>query len=468
MDVSTIDRVLAEANPWWRDPDWANRDVQLLRAAKAPFTYAPDVLADLARGGLYLLRGPRRVGKSTELKRAIANILADGVPPRSVVYLSIEGWRAADLEQLIAHSAEAVSGRPGEGYWFLDEITGVDGPWPSVIKRMRDSNIQFAEDTVVLSGSSAAQLDESTKALAGRRGRATRSDRVMLQMPFVDVADALGYSMPESPELNAEDLAAAGIADLTGTYRPWLTQLVDAWERYLTVGGYPQAVADHVNRGLVETSFSDTLFDVVHGDALSRARLSPVQTTGLLRTVARSVSSTLEVSTAATNSDTAQQTAKERLDDLRRSFLAFPVYREQGLAPKPRSQAKWYFTDPQLASLAAQRGAGAPPNQSALSEQQIALALLRSLEATNPHAAVRHDQLLYYRSGTAAEIDFVSAALNGVCVESKYVDRSWGRAFQTIESSPYQIGIVATRSGLKQHDGGWAMPAGLLAFLLGA
>lgn len=96
------------------------------------------------------------------------------------------------------------------------------------------------------------------------------------------------------------------------------------------------------------------------------------------------------------------------------------------------------------------------------------MALLRSLETANPHAAVRHDQLLYYRSRTTAEIDFVSAALNGVCVESKYVDRAWGRAFQTIESSPYRLGIVATRSGLQRHDGGWALPTSLLAFLLGA
>lgn len=29
------------------------------------------------------------------------------------------------------------------------------------------------------------------------------------------------------------------------------------------------------------------------------------------------------------------------------------------------------------------------------------------------------------------------------------------------------IGLVATRSGLKRHEGGWALPAGALVYLLG-
>ena len=111
-------------------------------------------------------------------------------------------------------------------------------------------------------------------------------------------------------------------------------------------------------------------------------------------------------------------------------------------------------------------GAGTAPDMTALSEQQLAVALLRALEAESPGAAVRHDSLLYYRSRTNAEIDFVSPSFRQVCVESKFVDRGWGRAFQTIEASG-RAGVVATRSGTQEHDGGWALPAGLVAFLLG-
>lgn len=467
MEAALLDRALAEANPWWRDAAWAERDVQLLRAARAPFTYTPDALSDLAPGGLYLLRGPRRVGKSTEIKRSIADLIDSGVSPRSVVHLSVEGWQSRDLEQFITHAATVLDGRPGDCYWFLDEITAVDGPWPAVVKRMRDSNLQFAEDTVVLSGSSAAQLDEATKALAGRRGRAVNTDRLLLQMPFTDVARALGHELPDTPPVAVGRLRTTDLTELVHSYRPWITDIVDTWDRYLQIGGYPQAVADFMSHGSVDASFINTLFEIVHGDALARANLAPTQTVATLRAVSRSLSSTLDVASVATDADVAPATAKSRLEDLRRSFLSHPVHREQGLAAKPRSQAKWYFTDPLLATLAATRGAGAAPDPTVLSEQQIALALLRSLEAESPTAALRHDQLLYYRSSTRAEIDFVAAAFDGVCIESKFVDRAWGRAFQTIESSPYRFGVVATHSGVQQHDGGWAIPAGLLAVILG-
>ncbi|MFO8175076.1 MAG: hypothetical protein R6T96_12385, partial [Longimicrobiales bacterium] len=61
-----------------------------------------------------------------------------------------------------------------------------------------------------------------------------------------------------------------------------------------------------------------------------------------------------------------------------------------------------------------------------------------------------------FDSTHVAEIDFVSASFSATCVESKFVDRGWGRAFQTIEASGRSSGVVATRSGLKRHDGGWA------------
>lgn len=466
MDAGLLDRALADANPWWRDVAWAERDVQLRRLAAAPFLYDPQALADLVPGGLYLLRGPRRVGKSTELKRTIARLLAGGVSARSIVYVSVEGWAASDLEQLLVQASGLLAGEPGQGFWFVDEVTATQGSWPAVVKRLRDGNLQFSEDTVVLSGSSATQLEEATKALAGRRGRATGTDRVLLQMPFADVARALGTDVPTLGRLSVSELTLDRLDELARAVRPFSPGLVTAWERYLQVGGYPQAVEDVVRRGGVAESLTDALFEVVHGDALVRARLSPAQTVAGLRSLSRSLASTLSVASVANDMDGAQGAVRARLEDLRRSFLAFPVHREQGLAPRPRSQAKWYFTDPLLATLAARRGAGGLPDVTALSEQQLAVSLLRSLERESPSAALRHDQLLHYRSATGAEIDFVAAAFDGVSVESKYVDRTWGRAFQTIASSPYRVGVVATRSGMRRHDHGWALPAGVLAALL--
>lgn len=54
---------LARTNAWWRGPGWEARDPDLRRLASGSLVYESPVLHDLREGGLYVLRGPRRVGK---------------------------------------------------------------------------------------------------------------------------------------------------------------------------------------------------------------------------------------------------------------------------------------------------------------------------------------------------------------------------------------------------------------------
>jgi uncharacterized protein len=471
MSRSEIDAELVAANPWWRNPGgWEASDVQLRAARQSPLSYEPRPLHGLTAGGLYILRGPRRVGKSTAMKQLIAERLRNGFPPRAILHVSVEGRSDQDLVDIVRRGADTwLAGEPGEGLWIIDEITGIAGAWPEQIKRLRDGHPSFSADTVVLTGSSSAGFDEARKQLAGRRN-VERSDRTLFQMGFVDVARALGRDLPDPPGLRVSDLGDdEALETLAAEYLPWVPTLVDAWDRYLAVGGYPQAVATELRSpgtGPDDTVLADALRDVIHGDAFEGSGTTHTQTQTILRALASSLGSLLSVHGLATDASVHHTTAERRLDALRRAFIAFPVHREQGLAPRPRAQSKWYFTDPRLARLASALGAGTSPDPAALSEQQVAVALLRALEEEAPGAAMRHDRLLYYRSSTGAEIDFVSAAFAKTCVESKFVDRGWGRAFQTIEASGKHPGVVATRSGLNRHDGGWALPAGLVAFLL--
>lgn len=470
MRTTDIDAELVASNPWWRDPEgWRETDVQLRAAGRSELRYEPRPLRDLEEGGLYILRGPRRVGKSTAVKQLVAELLDAGSPPRTVLYVSVEGRSAQDVVDIVRRGATRwLQGDPGRRVWLIDEITGARGAWPEHIKRLRDSDPAFSADTVILTGSSAAKFDEARKLLAGRR-RAERSDRTLFQMGFADVAGALGVELPEPPGWQPSELSdKAAVEDAVDRYRPWMPALIDAWDHYLSVGGYPQAVAAE-RKGPAEGEgvvLTESLLDVIHGDAFQGAGLTETQTETILRSISSSLGSLFSVQGLADAVGLAFATARDRLDALRRAFVAFPVHREQGLAPKPRSQSKWYFSDPRLARLAADLGVGNPPHLTMLSEQQVAVALLRALEAASPGAAVRHDRLLYYRSRTGAEIDFVSPSFPASCVESKFVDRRWGRAFQTIEASGRSAGVVATRSGVRRHEGGWALPAGLLAFLL--
>ncbi|HST41105.1 MAG TPA: hypothetical protein VLK58_16440 [Conexibacter sp.] len=81
MNEGQITRALTAGNAWWRDPRWERDDRDLRRLAASPLDYDPAPLRDVEPDGLYVLRGPRRVGKSVEVKRAIAALLRDGVDP---------------------------------------------------------------------------------------------------------------------------------------------------------------------------------------------------------------------------------------------------------------------------------------------------------------------------------------------------------------------------------------------------
>ncbi len=434
MNPLQIATVLADTNRWWRDPQgWQRSDPTMRSARASAFRYRAGPLRDLVPGGLFVLRGPRRVGKSTEVKYAIQDLLDAGVPARSIIHASVEGWRAQDLRTMISSASQSfLAGVTGRRTWFLDEVTSISDGWPDVVKNLRDTDHRFAEDTVVLTGSSAA-----------------------------------GTSLPELPALGVADLRSRAAREAVDALAPYLADIVRLWESYLRVGGFPQAVDSWLSTGDVAPAFSDTLWDVVHGDAITGSRFSAAQSGQLLQRLAASLGSTVNISSLARDLDVSRESATARLADLAERYFTWPCHREQGLHARLAAQSKWYFVDPVLARLAAIRRFGTEPDRTVLSEQLVGVALLRATATDDPgYGTVAKSQtVLHYRSATGAEIDFVGRSFGGVALESKYVDGGWGRTTQTLRASPWR-GVLATRSGIEWRDDVVALPAGILAVLL--
>lgn len=466
MKTGDIQTQLATANPWWRGAGWRVDDPHLRQAERAPFDYRPGSLTGLVDGGLYVLRGPRRSGKSTELKQAIAGLIAAGTDPRAIVHAPVDGWRAVDLRTMMGAVSTTFLADAPVRYWFLDEITSVTGDWPNTIKNLRDNDPRFARDTVVLTGSSSARLHEVRKALAGRRGEVPHADRTLLPMRFTDVVAAAGLQIPYPAPLRVRDLAESTLRDRVHDLLPFVADLVALWESYLRHGGFPQAVSGWRRGGEVPEGFVETLWDVVFGDAITGDRFAATQTIAMLGHLSANLASPLNVSHLARELDVTPTTVTARLADLSEHYLAWPCHLEQGLSPRLGAQSKWYFTDPLLARLAALRGSVREPELSRLSEQQVGLALVRNLDAHRDGDITDWGHVLHHRTRTRAEIDFVGRAFARVAVESKYVDDRWGRDLQTLRASPWW-GVVATRSGVEWRDDAVVLPAPLLVLLLG-
>lgn len=474
MRVGEIQARLAATNRWWREPGhWDTRDPDLREAAEAPFAHSAGVLDDMERGGLYVLRGPRRVGKSVELKQTVRRLIAEGADPRAIAHMSVDGWSARDLGTLVA-AADRLMPPEGHRWWLIDEITSVTDGWPAQVKWLRDNDARFRRDTVIVTGSSSSNLRDSVGDLAGRRGSAADPDRVMLPIGFrtfarlVEREGELEDAAALQP-LQVADLTLDRLRDAAFRLAPWLHLLVAAWEDYLRVGGFPQAIAAHVRDRRPDDSLRSALLGVISGDAFQRARLSDLQTAEMLSRIARGLGSPISSARLAREIAVSPPTAQRRVDDLRESFVVWPVYREDGLRPRLRAQEKVYFTDPAYAQIG--EGHAHAIDETALSEQQLAMALLRSSLRDGHGAHMDFDRVLHHRSATGAEIDFVGPGFGGLAIESKYVDGRWRRtAGRTLAASRWR-GLVATRTelDLDAPDGEVAAaPAAMLAWLIDA
>jgi uncharacterized protein len=124
-----IGRAVRRDSPWWTDADWAQRDRDLRAAKQSGLDYNPTALEALAPDGLYLLYGPRRVGKTVAVKRAIQGLLAGGVEPLKIIRVSVDGWRANRLGMLYEYVTKVATSSIGDGrrFWFIDEITAATG-----------------------------------------------------------------------------------------------------------------------------------------------------------------------------------------------------------------------------------------------------------------------------------------------------------------------------------------------------
>lgn len=472
MKPGDIAQRLTTGNAWWRDPtSWSADDVQLRAAASAGYVYTPEILADIPRGALVLLRGPRRVGKSVELKRFVQSTLAAGAAPRTVIHAAVDGWRANDLRSLVEAGKRLTPPDAEHRYWLIDEISGVNG-WDAEIKNLRDNDPQFAGDTVILTGSSARDLTNATSSLAGRRGDVARPDRTLLPMGFRSFADILlnAYSrgLPGTPRIAPADLRSPQAAKVFNELLPWTNELTAWWEIYLQVGGFPQAVGAHI-AGTDLDPIVQAQFDVVQRDVFGSAALSEAQVGALLARLSENLSSPLNVSGVAGDIDVSADTVTRRLDDLAAAYALWPCPVGVNLKPQLRSQAKRYFTDPLLARLAHLRNTTHPsPDNTQLTEQQLGVALLRSAEAKAPGAFAAFDQVLYQRTPSRKEIDFIGPRLSPVAIEAKYTDTGrWASEAVTVNASEHE-GVLATRGVLDTSaatsQSAWAVPASFLAY----
>jgi predicted AAA+ superfamily ATPase len=399
----------------------------------------------------HTLRGPRQAGKTTTLKRMIRRLLDGG--ERRVLYFSFDTVRRAGAVGEAIRAAKRLHPAPqGPWYVFLDEITSVP-EWEHDVKRCWDTGLT-RDDALVLTASSARDLRIGTERLPGRRGQGR--DYLQLPMSFRDFCLVRGIALP--PEsLAAEQFLSPEGRRLGAELYGHSAALEHALVAYRRVGGFPTAVRDAMTSPTrtVHDTTVQALSSAVAGD-LTRLRRDPLAGIKLIQQVCRSLGSPLKWTNAAEAMAVENPaTAREYAELLAEIFVLLTVFfwdvGRQSL--EPRKQRKVYLADPLYADLPRALIPGtARPEEPAMAENLLAVALFRSAASTLIQAGAIPGAIAYWRSSDDREIDFVVPRVSDPADPRRFPLESKGDAATGISNArraikrSFKQGIVVSQS----------------------
>lgn len=153
---------------FWEKEGWELEDKHLKQLSEAPFVRSfPDL--DL-RDGIFIIRGPRQVGKSSWLKTLLSSLTKSR---KSVFYLSCENIRDQYELSLLLKSLR------GTEYILLDEVTFIKD-WALAVKHEADGNHL---QTLIITGSNAYDLSRGGERLPGRLGNGKELELLPMSFP---------------------------------------------------------------------------------------------------------------------------------------------------------------------------------------------------------------------------------------------------------------------------------------------
>ena len=311
-------------NPWWAKANTIEADQHLMAIAGKPYRFEPAVVSQLqfGSGDIHILRGPRQVGKTTALKMLIRRLLTHNIPPERIFYLSCESFeKFQELEKILAVYLRQY--KADRTYLFLDEISFVTG-WQRAVLAI--ANMGLTQNAcLVLTGSNARDLKESSERLPGRRG--------------------MGKDLHLFP-LSLKDLG--GLECFRG--KPFSELL----EIYLRVGGFPRAIADFASLGTVTDTTYEIYRNWIAGDA-TRYELRQETLKQILFRIAETLATRVTWPKLNENSPVkSHETALEYAEHLKDSFLCHIhyCYDPDTLGPAFQKARKIYFIDPLLYAIA--------------------------------------------------------------------------------------------------------------------
>ncbi|MCM1058371.1 MAG: ATP-binding protein [Firmicutes bacterium] len=253
-------KVLRQYNPWWRMPSAIREESKPQK--RIAYYEALKILKHESIRRFAVLSGVRRVGKTTIMYQIIESLIEEGVDSRNILFVTFDNpiLKLVNVESVLA-IYESLYPLEGVRYIFLDEIQYTDD-WELWMKVIYDSR----KDIRLIATGSASPILEKGSADSGT-GR--WSILKIPTMSFYEYCRLLDIEGPELPEdLRLTELVGmdpAELGDLTSRFMP----LQNHFNRYLTIGGFPELALSHDDIYAQRMLREDVVDKVIKRDVLT-------------------------------------------------------------------------------------------------------------------------------------------------------------------------------------------------------
>lgn len=252
-------------NLHWESPDiFFDQDPHLRRLKDITYVHRSELLNKLPmqQPGIYTISGARQVGKSTLMKQWMADLLYHDISPDRIAYFT--GELIDDHHSLVKIFTETLEDLQYSHirYFLLDEVTYIHD-WDKGIKYLADAGL-LERAVLILSGSDLAIIREARLRFPGRRGLSDEVDFHLYPLAFRETiqlknsieADVLKHllMLEVYPENEMMDI------------------IYDAFDDYLTHGGFLPAINALAEYGYIPNSIFSTYSDWIRGDVLKRGK----------------------------------------------------------------------------------------------------------------------------------------------------------------------------------------------------
>ena len=336
-NYSILER-LSFHNPWWL-------------SGKVPLPFLPEFKRDILSTLLsylkidraILLKGPRRVGKTTAFYQLVDILLKDNIKPKDICYISFDDpLLRIPLDEII-RTYESYRGKKlgnGNVYFFLDEAQFLsDWEWTIKLYLDRKYPIKF-----FISGSSVSLLTQKVEALAGRT-----IEEFLYPFSFKEYLSFFAPSLVIEKYVKNKKIFPD---HFPASMVPLISEIRVQFANFLRIGGFPHIYFE--KEELIPKFIKEDILDkVIFRDLVELYKIrEPSHLEKLFYYLGKNTSAIINLTTLSQSLGISRVVIERYISYLESSLLCFRLPKfSRSLKETLRSNPKGHLIDPALCNF---------------------------------------------------------------------------------------------------------------------